>query len=424
MRDCCTLRTVNVPRLTVLVILAQVATFLSARAPDASSDWPQWRGVRRDGVTDETNWETKWPAGGPKQLWKISLGPGASSMAVSRGRLYTVGNISDKDIVYCLDAETGKEIWRFSYSCPLDARQFEGGPAATPTVDDNRVYTLSHEGDLFCLDAASGKVVWSKNLPKDFDGRRPHWGYAGSPLIADKLLIVDAGGRGSSTVALDKSTGNVVWKAGQDDASYGAPIAFEYGGKKCVASFNAFGLVVREVATGAEVARHPWKTSYDVNATTPIVTGDKIFIASGYSKGGALIQLDSAGPQVLWQTKNMRNQLATSVLWKGNLYGFDDSTLTCLDFATGDVQWKQQGLGKGTVILGGGKLIVLGEQGELVIANASPAQFKELARASVLTGRCWVAPVLSDGKIYCRNNAGDLVCMDVRAAAPAAATAK
>ncbi len=424
MRVCCTLGIMNGSRAIALLILFQVTVVLPIRAADTSFDWPQWRGTRRDGVSDETKWDTKWPEAGPKQLWKISVGPGASSMAVSRGRLYTVGNISDKDIVYCLDAETGKEIWRYSYPCPLDARQFEGGPAVTPTVDDNHVYTLSHEGDLFCLDAASGKVVWSKNLPKDFDGRRPRWGYAGSPVIVDKLLIVDAGGRGTSTVALDKLTGDLVWKAGQDDASYGAPIAFEYGGKKCVALFNAFGLVVREVATGAEVARHPWKTSYDVNATTPIVAGDKIFIASGYSKGGALIQLDSTGPQVLWQTKNMRNQFATCVLWKGNLYGFDDSTLTCLDFASGDVQWKQQGLGKGTVVLAGGRLVVLSETGELVIANAAPVKFKELARASVLTGRCWVAPVLSDGKIYCRNNAGDLVCLDVRAAGPAAATAK
>lgn len=413
MRVCCTLSFVNGSRTIALGILIHAAVLPSTPAADASFDWPQWRGTRRDGISTEENWNTKWPAEGPKVSWKASLGNGASSMAVSQGRLYTMGNIDNKDIVYCLDAKTGKELWRHSYACPLDTRSFEGGPASTPTVDDNRVYTLSHEGALFCLEAATGKVVWSKNLQNDLEGRRPRWGYAGSPLIVGSQLIVDAGGRGSSTVALDKLTGNVVWKAGRDDASYGAPIAFENAGRTCVASFNVTGLVVREAATGKEVARYPWKTSYDVNATTPIVLENKIFIASGYSKGGALLQLDGSEPTVLWQSKNMRNQLATSILWKGSLYGFDESALTCLNFSTGKVEWQQQGLGKGTLILAGGKLVVLSETGDLVIANASPQQFKEIARAKVLNGHCWVAPVLSNGRIYCRSNQGELVCLDV-----------
>jgi outer membrane protein assembly factor BamB len=411
---------ISTSRVAWIVVSLAANPLLVAHA----ADWPQWRGPNRDGISAETNWDAKWPAAGPKVLWKLSVGIGASSMSISQGRLYTVGNINDNDIVYCLDAETGKEIWRHSYRCTLDPRQFEGGPAATPTVDGNRVYTLSHEGDLFCLDAASGKLVWSKDLRKDFAGRRPQWGYAGSPLVVDNLLIVDAGGRGCSTIALDKTTGKLIWQDGGDQASYAAPVRFEHGGKKCLALFNAYGLVIREVTTGSEISRHRWKTSYDVNAATPIIAGDRIFIASGYSKGGALLQLASDEFRVLWQTKNMRSQLPSPVLWKGNLYGFDEHMLTCLDFDTGEVRWQQPGLGQGTLIVAGGKLIVLSESGELVIANALPAAFNEIARARLLHGRCWVAPALANGRLYVKDNRGELVCVDVRPETKPTATAR
>ena len=188
---------------------------------------------------------------------------------------------------------------------------------------------------------------------------------------------------------------------------------FSFNGQSELATFNAFGLVVRAAATGKELARYVWKTPYDGNIATPIVAGDKIFISSGNNKGCALLQFTGTALTELWKSTAMRNHFTNSVLWHEHLYGFDESALTCVSFATGTTKWKQDGLGKGTLMVAGDKLIILSEAGTLVVAAATPAGYKELARAKVLTGRCWVVPVLADGRLYVRNNAGNLLCLDV-----------
>ena len=191
-----------------LVLLAVSACFFLQSFANAV-DWPQWRGINRDGISSEKISPANWGKEGPKQLWKKEVGTGVSSVAVTGGRLYTMGNNGSMDVVYCLDAATGAEIWKHTYPQSLGDRSFEGGPAGTPTVDGDKVYTLSHEGDLFCLAASTGKVVWKKNLPRDLNGFRQKFGYAGSPLVDGNLVIVDSGGQGASTVALDKATGTV-----------------------------------------------------------------------------------------------------------------------------------------------------------------------------------------------------------------------
>ena len=378
-----------------------------------AGDWPQWRGPNRDGISTESNWSATWPATGPKQLWKLNVGLGCSAVSVSHGRAYTQGNQSETDTVYCLDATTGKSVWQYSYACPLAPKYWDGGTLATPTVDGDRVYTVSKVGHLFCLQAETGKVLWQKQLATDFGGNMPTWGYAGSPLVIDQWLLLSTGATNGALVALDKLTGAIAWKTGSDPAGYSTPTLFTFQSQPCLAVFNGFGLVVHALTDGKEIARFEWKTKYAVNATTPIVAGDKIFISSGYNTGGALLQLAAGRLTELWQNKAMRNQFNSCVLWQDHLYGFDESTLTCLDFATGTVQWKQEGLGKGSLMLAGDNLIIQSETGDLVVAPPSPAGFKELTRAKVLSGKCWVVPVLANGRLYVRNNAGDLVCLDV-----------
>jgi len=385
------------------------ATLYSAMA----ADWPHWRGPTRDGISTETGWTTQWPAGGPTQLWQAKVGMGCSSITVSKGHAYTQGNQNETDTVFCFDANTGNVLWKHSYACPLMAKYWEGGTLATPTVDNDRVYTISKMGDLFCFQADSGKVLWSKNLPNDLGGQVPTWGYAGSPLVINDWVLLDVGAPGGATMALDKLTGNVVWKNGNDPAGYGTLQLFSFQGKECLASFNGFGLVVRELNGGKEVARFPWKTKYDVNATTPIIAGDKIFISSGYLHGCALLQLSADGLKEVWQNTKMKNHFNSCVLWQGHLYGFDENTFTCMEWATGEVKWTKPDLGKASVMIADGKLIIQAERGDLVIAEPTPAAFKEIARAKVLKGKCWVVPVLANGRIYTKNNAGDLICLDV-----------
>ncbi|HEY5706210.1 MAG TPA: PQQ-binding-like beta-propeller repeat protein [Terrimicrobiaceae bacterium] len=399
-----------------LVWLA-VSAFCFLHSFATAVEWPQWRGVNRDGISTEKISPASWGKDGPKKFWKKEVGIGASSVAVREGRLYTMGNNGDIDVVFCLDATTGAEIWRHTYPQPLGPRQFEGGPAGTPTIDGDKVYTLSHEGDLFCLSAASGKVLWSKNLQRDFGGNRQRWGYAGSPLVDGGLVIVDSGGESASTVALDKTTGTLKWKSGNDSAGYSSPIGFDLAGTRCIAVFKGDALVGLNAANGQELWRYPWKTSYDVNAPTPIVFGDKILITSGYGTGCALLQVRPGKAIEIWRNKNMRSQLASPVLVQGYIYGIDGNVgggeLRCLDLEDGKIKWKQN-IGGGTLIAAGGHLLALSERGELIVVEASPTSYREVARTQVLGGHCWVTPAVANGKIYCKNNQGTLVCLGGR----------
>jgi len=376
-----------------------------------AADWPAWRGPHRTGISAEKFSVTQWPATGPKQLWKTNVGIGCATVSIANGRLYTMGNHKDTDTVWCLDAATGKELWKHEYTEALSPKLYEGGPNATPTVDGDVVFTLSKSGKLFCLRADTGKVVWTKNLATDFAIKTPGWGHAGSALVsADKLIL--------NSIALDKTTGRLLWKADEPPA-YGSPIiAFN----NLVLLFNAKGLTLRDLATGKPVAHHPWKTSYNVNAATPIidpdtrvgVDGDKIFISSGYNRGATLLQFKGNTLTPLWENKKMRNQLSTSILWQGHLYGINEDVFTCMEFATGEVKWTGgTGIRKGSLMMADGKLIILGDKGDLVIVEATPTAYKELARAKVLDGHCWSMPVLANGRIYCKTIPGDLVCLDV-----------
>jgi outer membrane protein assembly factor BamB len=387
---------------------------LSAEVKPGPFDWPQYRGPARDGTSPETGWIARWSSG-PNVLWQAELGTGASSVAVSRGRLYAMGNVDGDDIVYCRAAETGREIWRFTYVCSLSKRQFEGGPAATPTVDGDRVYTFSHEGQLFCLDALEGTCIWSLHAIHDLGGSRPFWGYACSPLVAEDKVIVSIGGRGSSSAALDKNTGKVLWKSGDDKAGYSSPVLFDFLGVPAIAFFKGEAIVAQALASGKELWRYPWETSYDVNAAMPAVRGSKIFVCSGYDRGAAVLDFSTGAPKVVWQHDKMRNHFNSCLFHEGHMYGIDDGgELKCLEFDTGAVKWEKGRFGKGSLILGGDKLIVLSEGGELVIAAAKPQAYEELGRASVLPKRCWVSPALASGLLYVKNNGGKIVCLDLR----------
>jgi len=373
----------------------------AAAAVATAADWPCYRGPNHNGISEETGWTAKWK-GEPKVLWRAEVGQGFSGIAVAGGKAYTMGGNRGTDTVYCFDAETGKPAWSKSYVCP-DGEY--SGPRCTPTVDGKYVYTLSRQGDLNCFEAATGKVCWSTTVA----AKPPRWGFASSPLIFGQLVIVNTGVAGQ---AFNKTSGKPAWSSG-GQSGYATPVVYQKGGKSVLLMFSSKSLLAMNPTTGSKGWEIPWQTEYDVNAADPVLAGDRVFISSGYNVGCALMSLAGDAPKVLWRNKNMRNHHGTTVFYKDAIYGFDESSLRCLDVKTGEVKWSQEGLGKATLIIADGKLVILSEGGALVIAEASPAAFKEIARAQAVRGHCWTMPTLANGRIYCRTDTGSVACIDV-----------
>ena len=392
-----------------------LALGLLASSVAAAADWPRSRGPNFDGISPETNWFKPWPKDGPAVLWRASVGIGFSSMTVSQGRLYTMGNTKDTDTVFCFDAATGALVWRHDYAEPLQPKYYEGGPGATPTVDGGRVFTLSKSGKVFCFEAASGKVVWQKNLEAELRLAVNEWGFSGSPLVDGGAVILNAGSAGT---ALDAQTGRVLWNNGTNTTGYATAVPFSLDGQRAAAIFAAKHLVAVDVKTGRELWRFPWETGWDNNNADPIIMGNRFFISS-YDRGCALLELRDGKPTALYTNENLRTHMNTAVHFGGHLYAVHGregkgrpNAFRCLELATGRIAWETTGLGVGTVIASADrKLIILSETGELVIAEATPDAFRPLARAQVLGGRCWSAPALVDGRIFCRNAKGDLLCL-------------
>jgi len=391
------------------LLAAMVSVFVVALmiGPAAGADWPNYRGPNYNGITTETDWSCNWPGAGPKVLWKKSVGIGFSCTAVVDGRVYTMGNTGKKsntDVVYCFDAKTGAELWKHSYPCPLEPKYYEGGTLSSPTVDAGKVYTLSKMGDLFCLDAATGNVVWHKQLNKEMGFALPTWHLSSSPLIVGDMLYLNVGSAG---LALKKKTGDLVWDNGKGKCGYATPVHFTMDGQDGLAIFGEVTLFAVDPADGKKLWEFPWKTKYEVNAPDPVVTGNRVFICSGYGRGCALLEVNA--------DKAMAMQLNCPILRDGYLYGFDEKTFKCIKLDDGSEQWQDKSIGKGSLIMStDGRMILMSDKGELVVAKADPQRFKAMARAQILPKeRCWTAPVLVDGRIYARNVKGDFVCVDV-----------
>ena len=407
-------------RLATAAASAAVAVLLATgTGRSLADDWPNWRGPKLDRISAEKDWD-------PEKLdntrWTAKVGIGFASISVSKGRLYAIGHNGTKgesgqETIYCLDARSGKEIWKTSYDARLLPNLHEGGPSATPTIHAGKVYTLSKDGRLRCSGADTGKPQWERDLLEESGMEEPaEWGFASSPLIVDDKLIVEA----AQTLAFDRDTGKPIWKSERYQPAYGTPTPFLSGGRTCLATVKSDGLVILDADDGKTLAFEEWETRFDTNANTPIVSGDLIFISTGYQRGCALYRFTGNALGQVYANKEMSNHMSGCVLIGGQLYGFDGNThtgrtrqLRCLDFATGKVRWTQAGFGIGAISAAGGRLIILGEKGEMVIADASPEKFSPLSRAQVSSGRHWNVPVLANGFLYVRNAAGKLVAIDL-----------
>ena len=402
--------------LRLLPRLAIAAALLSVAAPARASDWPNFRGPDHNGISKETGWSVQWPKEGPRKLWEAKVGTGYASFAVAGGRAFTTGNRNDTDTLYCFDAASGRELWKHSYPAALWPKYNEGGTSATPTVDGAVVFQLGKQGQFFCLDAAKSTVLWEKNLASELGATINEWGFGSSPLVEGELVIVNVGSAGT---ALEKATGKVRWTSGKEPTGYSSMVPFSSDGTRCLAFFALKAMVIVEAATGKELARVPWETAYDTNCADPVVGGDTLFVTS-YDRGGATMQFTGGKIKFGWKDWTMHNHINSSVLLGGHLFGINGQAgktgdLRCVDFKTGEAKWVQPGIGIGALMAADGKLIVLSERGELIIAAATPEKLTALARAQVLGGKCWTTPVLAHGRIYCRNTRGDVVCVDTGA---------
>mgnify|MGYP001041011725 CR=1 FL=1 len=389
---------------------------VAERSRAEASSWPNWMGERHDGISRETGWSTDWPEEGLKVVWQREIGIGFSSVSIADGRLFSMGHSDGSESVFCLDQTTGQTIWKHTYPSKLVDNLYEGGPGATPTIDGDRVYTVGKEGQLICFRTTDGKIMWQRDLQADLEVGLPEWGFNGSPFILGDQLILEAG----RVVSFDKATGELNWQTEKHTAGYGSVVSFDHQNAGLLATLDSDALRLVQADDGVEVDAFPWKSPFRTNSTTPIVHEGTIYVSTGYQVGCGLFRLNDGKLELVYDNRKMRNHFNNSILYDGFLYGFDGNSnfgrvvnLTCMKHDTGEVLWTESGLGCGSLMIADGKLVILSDDGRLVIANATSAEYEEVCSAKILEGRCWTVPVLLDGRVYARNAAGDLVAVQL-----------
>ena len=407
-------------RVFLLVLLFLAQTKASGPVPDA--DWPQWRGPDRSGIASETGLLKTWPATGPSVAWSISgLGEGYGSVAIKGDRSYVQGGKGGESAVFCLNRADGKTIWVKTLGAKLG--QDRGpGPRGTPTIDNDRLYALTENGDLGCLKLSDGSIVWARNILKDFGGRNLRWLISESPLVDGARLIVTPGGEGASIVALDKITGKTIWQTKElsDEAGYSSCVAADIQGVRTIVGFTGRAGVGVRASDGKLMWRYERVSNRTANITTPVVYDNKVFYTSAYDTGCALLGLKAEGGEVkaqeIYFNREMMNHHGGVVLVNGYLYGFNNAILSCVEFATGKTVWRDRSVGKGTLTYADGQLFLLSENNVVGLAVASPDGYRETGRFQIADQGfpSWAHPVVCAGKLYIRNQ-GTLACYNVKA---------
>ena len=407
--------------------------------PAMAVDWPQYVGPNFNRSTPERI-QKVFPAGGPKQVWRVPVTDGFSSFTVSDGKAFTLVlrdyQGAPRETLIALDANSGKELW----AQPLGPIKLNDGgeqgtpdnkggdgPRSTPSVSGNRVYVMSAKLVLSCFDAAAGTPVWSHDLVKEFAGRNISWQNAASPLIEGDLIFVGGGGEGQSLMAFNKVDGKVAWKAHDEKITHATPTAATILGQRQIIFFTQSGLVSVTPESGKLLWKHPFQYKIST-AASPVAAGDMVYCAAGYGVGATAVKITKEGSAFkatqLWITsgnKPVANHWSTPVYHNGHLYGmfsfkeYGTGPMKCVELATGKVKWEQPNFGAGNVILVGETVLALSDKGELVTVETNPNQYKEISRAKVVTGKCWSSPTVANGRIYVRSTK-EAVCLDASSA--------
>ena len=451
------MRGMNTFAILFALILAAQAYLSAAHAESPvaattsiASDWPGFLGPHRNGKSDEHGLPSKWPAKGPQLVWQKKVGAGYSAPAISNGRLFHFSRVEGNARLACFNAQTGDQQWTCDYPTDFqDMFNYANGPRATPVVDGPNVYTFGAEGVLQCVRVADGHMSWRIDSTQKFDVVKNFFGVASTPLVWKDLLLVNVGGsppggpndvytangnvqsNGSAVVAFDKLTGAVRWKTGDDLASYSSPITAIFAGRDVVLMFARSGLLAIDPAKGETIATFPWRAKRleSVNASTPVIKDDEIFISETYEIGSAVVRFDGKTFQEIWTDRDRRRNRAMALHWNtpielnGYLYGSsgyhtEEAELRCVEWKTGKVMWSQPNMGRSSLLLVDGTLVCLSEDGTLRLINPTPERYAELTKWE-LTGDdgipllfppAWAAPALSHGLLYLEGNER-LICL-------------
>lgn len=389
-----------------------VAVWASVAA--GAEDWPQWRGPSRDGAAG-VKLPEPWPAS-PKQVWKVEVGEGHSGPVVVGGKVVVLARQEPQDVVLCLNAGDGQQVWRYSYEAPYTpagvAKAHGKGPFATPTVAANKVYAFGASGVLTCLDLANGKLLWQKVFSKEFKKTYPTYGASNSPLIEGDLCILGVGGSNSGALAaFNKDSGEPVWKLGVTGPGYGSPVALELAGTRQVVAPMQNRVVGVEPATGKLLWEVKFTTPHEMNIMTPVAEKG-IFVYAGYQSGATAWQIAKDGekltPRQAWRDEKLSMFMSSPVVHGDHLYGFSDrggGSLVCVAVQDGKTQWTSPGrLGQyASITRCDGKLLVMKTNGELVLAAADPAGYKELGRSRLSDSPVWAHLALAGGRLYVKD---------------------
>lgn len=388
------------------------------------SDWICWRGANGDGRSTMTRILTDWSSGLEKK-WEIDFlcrhrSSATWSAPVIRGnRLVVCGRDEVNDLVFCLDPGNGSLIWKASYPAGAESN-YGSGARATPWIDDRRVYTFGRSGDLVCWSLPDGSKLWHRNVNHE-GGEEPTWGYSTSPLVTDRLVVVNGGGA-ARTIAYDKINGNVTWKSGSGPAGYAGLRTMLIQGRPVLLTFHGKGLAALAPEDGKELWNITWETTNDVNATTPVTTGDLVFITSGYGTGGELVQVGSTGARVVWKNKVIASFHSDPFIIDGCIYGYSGQStqnkgvFKCVQLRTGTEKWSTNEIGWGTCVYVEGFLLCCDIKGNLFLVKPDPAKFIRVTgmpgALGKIKGAAWTVPVLANGKLYLRFNQ-KLVCYSI-----------
>jgi outer membrane protein assembly factor BamB len=424
----------------------------SAVSDDALHDWPGFLGPERNGKSAERGLPTSWPPTGPPIVWQTRIGTGYAAPAIAAGRLFHFARFGDAARLTCFNARTGAELWKCEHPSDYeDMLGYNNGPRATPVVDGSNVYTYSAEGILQCVRVADGQPDWRRDTMREFHVVKNFFGVGTTPLVWNDVLIVNIGGSppdsppdvysasgnvrpaGSAIVAFDKATGQVRWKTGDDLASYASPIAAKIDGRDVIFMFARGGLMAIDPAQHETIAKFPWRARIleSVNASSPVIKGNEIFISETYQLGSALVRLGGNVFEEVWSDRNRRRNRAMALHWNtpiehaGYLYGSSgyhapEAELRCVEWNTGKVMWSQPDMGRSSLLLIEDTLVCLSEDGTLRLVRATPARYDELARweltaadgTPLLAYPAWAAPALANGLLYVQG-ADRLICLQL-----------